>query len=158
MKRVIIQSIANVLLYVLAAVLFSSIARQIVVFQDDPLKGTGFNLSLDLSIILPIVLLLVLLTSLGYFLRTNKTLGFSRWSTTTSEFSDNDERERFITGQATRIAYVSFLVSIPVVMVSFIAYPYFSARFPTFPFYALAAVLSIGTLSYMSAWIYYYKK
>ncbi len=33
MKRVIIQSIANVLLYVLAAVLFSSIARQTCCFS-----------------------------------------------------------------------------------------------------------------------------
>ena len=83
MKRVIIQSCLNICMYFLAAVFISSIHDQLNVFQNDPVKGTGFNLTLDLSIILPVILVAIGLSVTGYWMRTDKKSSFSKWSSST---------------------------------------------------------------------------
>jgi hypothetical protein len=158
MKRVIIQSFLNICMYFLAAFFISSIHDQLQLFQNDPVSGTGFNLTLDLSIILPILLVAIGLSITGYWMRTDKKTSFSKWSSSTTEFSDQDEREEVITGKATRTSYVTFLITLPVLMISFLFDVPLMATFPSFPFYAIALVLTAGTLSYMTAWVYYYQK
>lgn len=158
MKRVIIQSSLNICLFYLLAAFVSSVHDQLEVFNDDPVRGTGFNITLELPLVLPMIFIAILLTVMGYLTRTNKKSTFSEWSVGMTEFSDQDEREEVITGKATRVAYTTFLSTLPVLMIPFLFYIQLVEDFPNFPFYAIATVLSIGTLSYLIAWIYYYKK
>ncbi|WP_449403537.1 hypothetical protein [Exiguobacterium artemiae] len=75
-----------------------------------------------------------------------------------TEFSDQDEREEVITGKATRVAYTTFLAALTVLMIPFSVYARFPEWVPGFPFYAIATVLSLGTFSYMAAWVYHYQR
>ncbi len=158
MKRVIIQSCLNICMYFLAAVFISSIHDQLNIFQNDPVNGAGFNLTLDLSIILPVILVAIGLSVTGYWMRTDKKSSFSKWSSSTTEFSDEDEREEVITGKATRAAYVSFLITLPLLMIALLFDVPLMSIFPNFAFYAIATVLSLGTFSYMAAWVYHYQR
>lgn len=158
MNRVVTQSILNCCLYFLAAYLISTIHANLQLFQDDPVSGTGLSLELDLRIILPLVLIAIVVSFIGYRARTDRSRSFSKWSTSTAEFSDSDEREALITGKATRAAYVAFLVSLPVLMVAFLFEQPLLKHFPAFPFYAIALVLTIGTLTYMMAWIVHVRR
>ena len=158
MKRVIIQSCLNMCMYFLGAALISSITQQLEVFDNDPTRGTGFNLTLELPLILPMIIIAIILTVMGYLNRTNKKSSFSEWSVGMTEFSDQDEREEVITGKATRVAYTTFLAALTVLMIPFSVYARFPERVPGFPFYAIATVLSLGTFSYMAAWVYHYQR
>jgi len=158
MKRVIIQSCLNICMYFLGAALISSITDQIRFFDDDPFKGTGFNITLELPLLLPLLLIIVILNIFGYLNRTNKKSSFSEWSVGMTEFSDQDEREEVITGKATRIAYTTLLIALTVSMIPFAMYARFPDWLPNFPFYAIATVLSLGTFSYMAAWVYHYQR
>jgi len=158
MKRVIIQSCLNICMYFLAAVFISSIHDQLNIFQNDPVNGAGFNLTLDLSIILPVILVAIGLSVTGYWMRTDKKSSFSKWSSSTTEFSDEDEREEVITGKATRAAYVSFLITLPLLMIALLFDVPLMSIFPNFAFYAIALVLTAGTCSYMAAWVYHYQR
>ena len=158
MKRVIIQSCLNICMYFLGAALISSITDQIRFFDNDPVQGTGFNLTLELPLVLPLIFIIVILTVMGYLNRTNKESSFSEWSVGMTEFSDQDEREEVITGKATRVAYTTLLTSLTVSMIPFSMYTRFPEWLPNFPFYAIATVLSLGTFSYMAAWVYHYQE
>jgi len=158
MKRVIIQSCLNICMYFLGAALISSITQQLELFDNDPVQGTGINLTLELPLILPLIIIAVTLTVMGYLNRTNKKSSFSEWSVGMTEFSDQDEREEIITGKATRVAYMTFLTSLTALMIPFSVYARFPEGFSSFPFYAIATVMSLGTFSYMAAWVYHYQR
>ena len=158
MKRVIIQSCLNICMYFLSAALISSITQQLEVVDNDPVQGTGFSLTLELPLVLPLIFIIVILTVMGYLNRTNKESSFSEWSVGMTEFSDQDEREEVITGKATRVAYTTLLTSLTVSMIPFSVYARFPEGFSSFPFYAIATVLSLGTFSYMAAWVYHYQE
>lgn len=158
MKRVIIQSCLNICMYFLGAALISSITQQLELFDNDPVQGTGINLTLELPLILPLIIIAVTLTVMGYLNRTSKKSSFSEWSVGMTEFSDQDEREEVITGKATRVAYMTFLTSLTALMIPFSVYARFPEGFSSFPFYAIATVMSLGTFSYMAAWVYHYQR
>lgn len=158
MNRVITQSVLNCCLYFLAASLISAIHDKLQLFQDDPVSGTGLSFELDLSIMLPLVIIAIVVSCIGYLSRTDRSRSFSKWSTSTAEFSDSDEREALTTGKATRAAYVAFLISLPILMIAFLFEQPLLERYPSFPFYAIALVLSVGTLTYMTAWIVHVRR
>ncbi|WP_294746349.1 hypothetical protein [uncultured Exiguobacterium sp.] len=158
MKRVITQSLLNCCLYFLAAYLISAIHANLKLFQDDPVSGTGLSLKLDLRIILPLIIIAIIVSGIGYLSRTDRSRSLSKWSTSTAEFSDSDEREAQITGKATRAAYVAFMISLPVLMIAFLFEQPLLERYPAFPFYAIALILSVGTLTYMTAWIVHIRR
>ena len=158
MKRVIIQSCLNICMYFLGAALISSINEQIRFFDNDPVQGTGFNLTLELPLVLPLIFIIVILTVMGYLNRTNKESIFSEWSVGMTEFSDQDEREEVITGKATRRRLYHTVNLLNRINDSILVFHAFPDGFPNFPFYAIATVLSLGTFSYMAAWVYHYQK
>ncbi|WP_214728581.1 hypothetical protein [Exiguobacterium sp. s168] len=153
MKRVVTQSLLNCCLYFLAAYLISAIHANLQLFQDDPVSGTGLSLKLDVMVILPVLVIAIVLSIVSYFLREDRTRSFA-----TAEFSDSDEREALITGKATRAAYVAFMISLPVLMIAFLFEQPLLQLYPAFPIYAIAIILSIGTLTYMSAWIVHVRR
>ncbi|WP_215147679.1 hypothetical protein [Exiguobacterium sp. s91] len=153
MKRVVTQSLLNCCLYFLAAYLISAIHANLQLFQDDPVSGTGLSLKLDVMGVLPVLVIAIVLSIVSYFLREDRTRSFA-----TAEFSDSDEREALITGKATRAAYVAFMISLPVLMIAFLFEQPLLQLYPSFPFYAIAIILSIGTLTYMSAWIVHVRR
>ena len=153
MKRVVTQSLLNCCLYFLAAYLISPIHANLQLFQDDPVSGTGLSLKLDVMGVLPVLVIAIVLSIVSYFLREDRSRSFA-----TAEFSDSDEREALITGKATRAAYVAFMISLPVLMIAFLFEQPLLQLYPAFPFYAIALVLSIGTLTYMSAWIVHVRR
>ncbi|MGL6102241.1 MAG: hypothetical protein ACRC00_03635 [Exiguobacterium acetylicum] len=153
MKRVVTQSLLNCCLYFLAAYLISTIHANLQLFQDDPVSGTGLSLELNLLSVLPVLVIAIILSIVSYFLREDRSRSFA-----TAEFSDSDEREALITGKATRAAYVAFMISLPVLMIAFLFEQPLLQHYPAFPFYAIALVLSIGTLTYMSAWVVHVRR
>ena len=153
MKRVVSQSLLNCCLYFLAAYLVSTIHANLQLFQDDPVSGTGLSLNLNLMGVIPVLLISIALSIVSYFLREDRSRSFA-----TAEFSDSDEREALITGKATRAAYVAFMISLPVLMVAFLFEQPILQLFPAFPFYAIALILSVGTLTYMTAWIVHVRR
>ena len=153
MKRVVTLSLLNCCLYFLAAYLISAIHANLQLFQDEPVSGTGLSLKLDVMVILPVLVTAIVLSIVSYFLREDRTRSFA-----TAEFFDSDEREALITGKATRAAYVAFMISLPVLMIAFLFEQPLLQLYPAFPFYAIAIILSIGTLTYMSAWIVHVRR
>lgn len=153
MKRVVTQSLLNCCLYFLAAYLISAIHANLKLFQDDPVSGTGLSLELNLMGVIPVLMISIALSIVSYFLREDRSRSFA-----TAEFSDSDEREAQITGKATRAAYVAFMISLPVLMVAFLFEQPLLQLFPAFPFYAIALILSVGTLTYMTAWIVHVRR
>lgn len=153
MKRVVTQSLLNCCLYFLAAYLISAIHANLKLFQDDPVSGTGLSLELNLMGVIPVLIISIALSIVSYFLREDRSRSFA-----TAEFSDSDEREAQITGKATRAAYVAFMISLPVLMVAFLFEQPLLQLFPAFPFYAIALILSVGTLTYMTAWIVHIRR
>ncbi|WP_294750161.1 hypothetical protein [uncultured Exiguobacterium sp.] len=153
MKRVVTQSLLNCCLYFLAAYLISAIHANLKLFQDDPVSGTGLSLELNLMGVIPVLIISIALSIVSYFLREDRSRSFA-----TAEFSDSDEREAQITGKATRAAYVAFMISLPVLMVAFLFEQPLLQLFPAFPFYAIALILSVGTLTYMTAWIVHVRR
>ena len=110
--------------------------------------------------LLPLLLLVVfgiVWTVYSFNSRPNKQLSFTQWSVRMTEFSEVDEREQIITVKATKAAYVSFGISVPILMGSFMFYPLFEETFPAYPIYALASTLIIATLVYMTTWIRGYR-
>ena len=128
-------------------------------FDNDPVQGTGFNLTLDLPLVLPLIFAIVILTVMGYLNRTNKESTFSEWSVGMTEFSDQDEREEVITGKATRVAYTTLLTSLTVSNDSILdVSAVFLSGFQISRSMRLPLVLSLGTFSYMAAWVYHYQQ
>ena len=153
MKRVVTQSLLNCCLYFLAAYLISAIHANLKLFQDDPVSGTGLSLELNLMGVIPVLMISIALSIVSYFLREDRSRSIA-----TAEFSDSDEREAQITGKATRAAYVAFMISLPVLMIAFLFEQPLLQLFPAFPFYAIALILSVGTLTYMTAWIVHVRR
>ncbi|WP_214759326.1 MULTISPECIES: hypothetical protein [Exiguobacterium] len=149
MKHVVIQSISSIILYILMAFLFSSFVSDVTTVIETERFEIEFNM-------LPLLLLVgffIVWTVYSFKTRPNQNLSFGQWSVRMTEFSDVDEREQIITAKATKAAYVSFGISVPLFMASFIFYPLFQDAFPTYPIYALASTLILSTLVYMTTWI-----
>ncbi|WDH75641.1 hypothetical protein PTI97_12525 [Exiguobacterium marinum] len=154
MKHVVVQSISSIILYVLMAFLFSSFLSDISTIIESDSFIVEFNL-------LPLLLLIgffIVWTVYSFNTRPNKQLNFAQWSVRMTEFSEVDEREQIITAKATKAAYVSFSISVPLLMGSFMFYPLFEDALPTYPIYALASTLIIATFVYMVTWIRAYTR
>ncbi|WP_026825001.1 MULTISPECIES: hypothetical protein [Exiguobacterium] len=154
MKHVVVQSISSIILYVLMAFLFSSFLSDISTIIESDSFIVEFNL-------LPLLLLIgffIVWTIYSFNTRPNKQLNFAQWSVRMTEFSEVDEREQIITAKATKAAYVSFSISVPILMGSFMFYPLFEDALPTYPIYALASTLIIATFVYMVTWIRAYTR
>jgi len=149
LKHVVIQSISSIILYVLMAFLFSSFLSDVSTVIETDRFEIEFNL-------LPLLLLVgffIVWTVYSFKTRPNQNLSFGQWSVRMTEFSEVDEREQIITAKATKAAYVSFGITVPLLMASFMFYPLFENALPAYPIYALASTLIISTLVYMATWI-----
>ncbi|STO07027.1 MULTISPECIES: hypothetical protein [Exiguobacterium] len=157
MKRVIVQSISSIILYVLMAFTVASFASTITRSMA-ALEAGVFELEFNL---LPFVLLIVFFivwTIYSFRTRPNQQMSFGQWSVRMTEFSEVDEREALITAKATKAAYVSFNISVPFFMLTFFFYPVFQTAWPTYPVFALVATLIIANLVYMTTWIRAYNR
>ncbi|MBR3321613.1 MAG: hypothetical protein IKG04_06845 [Exiguobacterium sp.] len=154
MKHVVIQSISSIILYVLMAFLFSSFLSDV---SKTVSESDRFLVEFNLLPLLLLVVFGIVWTVYSFNSRPNKQLSFTQWSVRMIEFSEVDEREQIITVKATKAAYVSFGISVPILMGSFMFYPLFEETFPAYPIYALASTLIIATLVYMTTWIRGYR-
>ncbi|MBQ6459994.1 MAG: hypothetical protein IJJ35_10425 [Exiguobacterium sp.] len=154
MKHVVIQSISSIILYVLMAFLFSSFLSDV---SKTVSESDRFLVEFNLLPLLLLVVFGIVWTVYSFNSRPNKQLSFTQWSVRMTEFSEVDEREQIITVKATKAAYVSFGISVPILMGSFMFYPLFEETFPAYPIYALASTLIIATLVYMTTWIRGYR-
>ena len=154
MKHVVVQSISSIILYVLMAFLFSSFLSDV---SKTVSESDRFLVEFNLLPLLLLVVFGIVWTVYSFNSRPNKQLSFTQWSVRMTEFSEVDEREQIITVKATKAAYVSFGISVPILMGSFMFYPLFEETFPAYPIYALASTLIIATLVYMTTWIRGYR-
>ncbi|MGA9466705.1 MAG: hypothetical protein WBV10_03700 [Exiguobacterium marinum] len=155
MKHVVVQSISSIILYVLMAFLFSSFLSDV---SKTVIESDRFLVEFNLLPLLLLVVFGIVWTVYSFNTRPNKQLNFAQWSVRMTEFSEVDEREQIITAKATKAAYVSFSISVPILMGSFMFYPLFEDALPTYPIYALASTLIIATFVYMVTWIRAYTR
>ncbi|WP_070328277.1 MULTISPECIES: hypothetical protein [Exiguobacterium] len=149
MKHVVIQSISSIILYILMAFLFSSFVSDVTTV----IETERFEIEFNMVPLLLLVGFFIVWSVYSFNTRPNRDMSFWKWSIRMTEFSDVDEREQVITAKATKAAYVSFGISVPLLMSSFMFYPLFEDALPTYPIYALASTLIISTLVYMTTWI-----
>ncbi|MCV9900431.1 hypothetical protein OKS35_09830 [Exiguobacterium sp. N5] len=154
MKHVVVQSISSIILYVLMAFLFSSFLSDV---SKTVSESDRFLIEFNLLPLLLLVVFGIVWTVYSFNSRPNKQLSFTQWSVRMTEFSEVDEREQIITVKATKAAYISFGISVPIFMGSFMFYPLFEDTLPAYPIYALASTLIIATLVYMTTWIRGYR-
>lgn len=156
MKHVVIQSISSIVLYVLIAVAIGSISSSILT-SFEAIKSGIFEIEFNLLPWLIFIVFFIVWTIYSFSTRPDSRMNFWQWSIRMTEFSEDDERERVITEKATKSAYISFSISVPLLMTSFVFYPFFQQNFPTYPIYALAATLILATFVYMMTWIRVYR-
>lgn len=152
MKRVIIQSVSSIILYVLMALTITSFASGVTQSMAAYEAGV-FELEFNFLPFLLLIIFFIPWTIYSFRTRPNQQMSFGQWSVRMTEFSDIDEREALITAKATKAAYVSFSISVPFFMLTFFFYPLFQEYWPTYPVVALASTLIISTLVYMTTWI-----
>ncbi|WP_215143085.1 hypothetical protein [Exiguobacterium qingdaonense] len=158
MKHVVVQSISSIVLYILTALSFGSLTTGIYQTVNHYHRDEAFIFQMNALPWIALILFGISWSIYSYKTRPNKNLSFWKWSVQMTEFSEVDEREQIITAKATKAAYVSFSISVPILMGSFMFYPLFEDALPTYPIYALASTLIIATFVYMVTWIRAYTR
>ncbi|RST59534.1 MFS transporter [Siminovitchia terrae] len=95
-------------------------------------------------------LILVLYSILLYFLyryKKNNKEKISIWLFPL-QFSEGDEREREISGEACRKAFISTWISVPIAASALVLYPLFAEQFRYFPIFIVLLILIIQILTY----------
>lgn len=157
MKRVIIQSVSSIILYILMAFTIASFAST-VTHSLAALQSGVFVLEFNFLPFLLLIIFFIVWTIYSFRTRPNQQMSFGQWSVRMTEFSEVDEREALITAKATKAAYVSFSISVPLSMLTFFFYPLFQTAWPTYPVFALVSTLIIANLVYMTTWIRAYSR
>lgn len=75
-----------------------------------------------------------------------------------TEFQESDEREVQITRSATKSAYKSVGIAVPLLIVAMILNPFLLDIMPAYPVYLLVSAIIIPTLVYGVVWIREYKR
>ncbi|TCI36428.1 MULTISPECIES: hypothetical protein [unclassified Exiguobacterium] len=157
MKHIIVQSISSIILYILMAFAIVSFASGVTQSMASFEAGV-FKLEFNFLPFLLLIIFFIVWTVYSFQTRPNQKMSFGQWSVRMTEFSEVDEREALITAKATKAAYVSFNISVPLFMLTFFFYPVFQESWPTYPVFALASTLVIATLVYMTTWIRAYRQ
>ncbi|KDN58392.1 hypothetical protein [Exiguobacterium sp. AB2] len=157
MKRVIIQSMSSIVLYILMAFTVASFAST-VTHSLAAIETGAFELEFNLLPFFLLIVFFIVWTIYSFRTRPNQQMSFGQWSIRMTEFSEVDEREALITAKATKAAYVSFSISVPLSMLTFFFYPLFQAAWPTYPVFALLSTIVIANLVYMTTWIRAYTR
>lgn len=75
-----------------------------------------------------------------------------------TEYAEGDEREAVITNKATRAAYTTYGITIPIFMCFMMFHSLLSSAISTYPIYLLAAIVNISTIVYGVTWVREYRK
>ncbi len=159
MKRIVTETVLSVILYTLIAVAISSVylpfADLAETLRENP---DGFEITINL---IPWIILVLFgtLHMIYSFKARNKNKSFFTWAfKSMTEYAEGDEREANITNKATRSAYTTYGITIPIFMIFLLFYPLLSSTFPTYPIYLLAAIINISTIVYGVTWVREYRK
>lgn len=153
MKRVIVQSLSSIILYVLMAMSIGSFTSGVYNSMSSYQNEGTLVFEMNALPWIALIVFGVVWSIYSYKTKSDHSLSFWQWSVRMTEFEETDERERFITKKSTKNGYTSFGISVPIMMMTFLFYPLFQDAFPTYPIYALASTLIISTLVYMTTWI-----
>ncbi|AJD89907.1 hypothetical protein JMA_05900 [Jeotgalibacillus malaysiensis] len=110
----------------------------------------------------PIPWLLLFIFTIPWMIYSYKTRdrskSFNAFAMNMTEFQESDEREIQITRSATKAAYKSVGIAIPLLIATMVIQPSLWDALPGYPVYLLAAAIIIPTLVYGIVWIKEYKK
>ncbi len=110
----------------------------------------------------PIPWLLLFIFTIPWMIYSYKTRdrskSFNAFAMNMTEFQESDEREIQITRSATKAAYKSVGIAIPLLIATMVIQPFLSDALPGYPVYLLAAAIIIPTLVYGIVWIKEYRK
>lgn len=98
------------------------------------------------------MLLLTVFAAISYMVIKRKKLSYRKALWLPAEIEENDEREKAITAQATRAAYVSQFYALPLAGVLMAIYPLIASAVPYFPVLIVLLVPVIQVLVYAFTW------
>ncbi|WP_404407221.1 hypothetical protein [Jeotgalibacillus malaysiensis] len=110
----------------------------------------------------PIPWLLLFIFTIPWMIYSYKTRdrsrSFNAFAMNMTEFQESDEREIQITRSATKAAYKSVGVAVPLLIATMVIQPFLWDTLPAYPVYLLAAAIIIPTFVYGLVWIKEYKR
>lgn len=157
MKHVIVQTCSSIMLYLLLG--WTVISLQTTVMTSmTALETNQYVFELNLLPFFVLILFFIGWTIYSYNNRPNQNMSFGQWSVRMTEYSEVDEREALITAKATKSAYVSFSITLPLFMMSFAFYTLFSDVLPNYPVLGLITCLVIGNVTYLISWLRHFQR
>lgn len=127
---------------------FYSASMDIAAYFQDPERTLMFELN-----ILPIIIL-GFLGGIVYFINLNKKKN-KPWAKSLllpDEFEESDEREKQITAQACRAAYISMWYSFPFITALLLFYPFIYETVPYYPIFVFLLFPITQSITYLISW------
>lgn len=110
----------------------------------------------------PVPWLLLFIFTIPWMIYSYKTRdrskSFNVFAMNMTEFQEADEREVQITRSATKAAYKSVGIAVPLLIATMVIQPFLWDALPGYPVYLLAVAIIIPTLVYGIVWIREYKR
>lgn len=143
---------APVLLILFAWVIiaFYNASIDIAEFYKNTKRGFMFELKL-----FPFIAFLFIggfLSFITYRAKKKNNKALTKASLLPEEFEENDEREKQITAQACRSAYISMWYTFPVLAMLLLIYPFISEKVPYYPIIVLLLYPLTQSITYLVSW------
>ncbi|MFD1019737.1 hypothetical protein [Thalassobacillus hwangdonensis] len=148
MKNVLI-TLVTLLLFIWALIEFYGASIDISMFLEDPDREYLFEIKL-----LPLIVFLLFGGWLG-FISIQKKRKKHSWKNVLllpDEFEETDEREKQLTAQACRSAYISMMYSFPIISALLLLYPFVSEVVPYYPLLVFTLLPLTQIITYTVSW------
>jgi Na+/H+ antiporter NhaC len=117
-------------------------------------KNTKRDYMFELNLVPFIAFLCIggFLSFISYRTKKNKNKALAKALLLPDEFEENDEREKQITAQACRSAYISMWYAFPLLTILLLFYPFISERVPYYPLIVLLLLPLTQSITYLISW------
>ncbi len=117
------------------------------------LKNTKRDLMFELNLV-PFIAFLCIGGFLSFitYSKKKKNKAFAKALLLPDEFEENDEREKQITAQACRSAYISMWYAYPLLTILLLFYPIISEKVPYYPIIILLLFPLTQSITYLISW------
>jgi hypothetical protein len=117
-------------------------------------KNTKRDYMFELNLVLFIAFLCIggFLSFISYRTKKNNNKALAKALLLPDEFEENDEREKQITAQACRSAYISMWYAFPLLTILLLFYPFISERVPYYPLIVLLLLPLTQSITYLISW------
>ncbi len=133
-----------------AMIAFYNASIDIAEFFKNTKRGFVFELTL-----VPFIAFLCiggLLTFITYGTKKKNNKVLTKGSLLPDEFEENDEREKQITAQACRSAYISMWYAFPLLTILLLFYPFISEKVPYYPIVVILLFPLTQSITYLISW------